>query len=374
MPENKLALRVSRELDNASRVAEILSEINDIREVNVLRARAQEIREYFDGIKGKEVEATRAHTIELQAQRRGGEILIEMKERGQLKQGRPRKSSNDLSFFTLESLELTFNDSSYWRRLARIPESDWEELLGRIEEIRRVGNALVAKETRKHLQKAKLAERGRLARLPPSLRVIPGDFTKLLSNGKLVSDNSVDMVFTDPLYDEKSLPLYTSVAEMASKKLREGGSLFVMSGQMYHNKIVRRLDDACSNGLQFNWIVGYILGLNYSNSIFPKEIMTAWKPILWYSKGGVLGGWHHDTIGPTPPDKTLDKLQQDVEGAEQLIERYTVESEMVLDPMCGTGTFGVACARLKRSFLGIDLDPANVLIAKGRIDEELAKR
>jgi site-specific DNA-methyltransferase (adenine-specific) len=43
------------------------------------------------------------------------------------------------------------------------------------------------------------------------------------------------------------------------------------------------------------------------------------------------------------------------------------EGGVVLDPFCGAGTTGIVCERLKRSFLGIELNPAYVEIAKRRI-------
>ena len=48
------------------------------------------------------------------------------------------------------------------------------------------------------------------------------------------------------------------------------------------------------------------------------------------------------------------------------------EGGTVLDPLCGTGTTGIVCERLRRSFLGIELNPAYVEIAKRRIRDARA--
>ncbi|MGD1074236.1 MAG: site-specific DNA-methyltransferase [Bryobacteraceae bacterium] len=45
------------------------------------------------------------------------------------------------------------------------------------------------------------------------------------------------------------------------------------------------------------------------------------------------------------------------------------EGGIVLDPFCGAGTTAIVCERLGRSFLGIELNPAYVEIAKRRIRE-----
>ena len=49
------------------------------------------------------------------------------------------------------------------------------------------------------------------------------------------------------------------------------------------------------------------------------------------------------------------------------------EGESVLDPYMGSGTTGVACVRLGRRFIGIEIDPGYFAIAKRRIQDELAK-
>ena len=44
----------------------------------------------------------------------------------------------------------------------------------------------------------------------------------------------------------------------------------------------------------------------------------------------------------------------------------------LLDPFMGSGTTGVACQRLGRSFIGIEIDPVYHAIAKRRIKAEPA--
>jgi len=53
---------------------------------------------------------------------------------------------------------------------------------------------------------------------------------------------------------------------------------------------------------------------------------------------------------------------------EYLIKTYTNKGETVLDFTMGSGTTGVACKNLVRSFIGIELDVSYFNIAKGRIN------
>jgi site-specific DNA-methyltransferase (adenine-specific) len=66
--------------------------------------------------------------------------------------------------------------------------------------------------------------------------------------------------------------------------------------------------------------------------------------------------------------KTVHPTQKPVALMEYLIKTYTNEGETVLDFTMGSGTTGVACANLKRDFIGIELDEKYFEIAKNRIE------
>jgi DNA modification methylase len=53
----------------------------------------------------------------------------------------------------------------------------------------------------------------------------------------------------------------------------------------------------------------------------------------------------------------------------KVLEEYTKESQSVMDPFMGSGTTGVACAKLGRKFIGIELEPNYFEIAVKRIDD-----
>ena len=56
---------------------------------------------------------------------------------------------------------------------------------------------------------------------------------------------------------------------------------------------------------------------------------------------------------------------------ETCIALTTKENDTVLDMFMGSGTTGVACKHLGRNFIGIDLDPDYVEIARERINKEM---
>ncbi len=59
-----------------------------------------------------------------------------------------------------------------------------------------------------------------------------------------------------------------------------------------------------------------------------------------------------------------------VELPERLIELYTFEDDLVLDPFMGSGSTLVAASRTKRRFVGYDLDPGYVELARARVEDE----
>lgn len=61
-----------------------------------------------------------------------------------------------------------------------------------------------------------------------------------------------------------------------------------------------------------------------------------------------------------------------VELPEQLIRLYTFKNDLVLDPFMGSGSALVAAAHLQRRYVGYDLDPSYVDIARRRVADELA--
>lgn len=85
-----------------------------------------------------------------------------------------------------------------------------------------------------------------------------------------------------------------------------------------------------------------------------------------------LGDMKHPTSlisVPKPhPSKMVHPTQKPVELLEELIKTYTDEYETVLDFTMGSGTTGVACKHLNRTFIGIELDERYFNIAKERIE------
>lgn len=76
------------------------------------------------------------------------------------------------------------------------------------------------------------------------------------------------------------------------------------------------------------------------------------------------------TIPPESARRVGHPAPFPVELPEQLIRLYTYEDDLVLDPFMGSGSTMVAASRLRRRYIGYDLDASYVEIARQRVATE----
>jgi site-specific DNA-methyltransferase (adenine-specific)/modification methylase len=74
------------------------------------------------------------------------------------------------------------------------------------------------------------------------------------------------------------------------------------------------------------------------------------------------------TIAQTNGERVNHPTQKPLELMKWCIEKLPDKTETILDPFMGSGTTGVACAKLGRKFIGIELEPKYFDIACKRIE------
>jgi len=70
-------------------------------------------------------------------------------------------------------------------------------------------------------------------------------------------------------------------------------------------------------------------------------------------------------------DKTVHPASFPIQLARRVIELFTHEGELVLDPFCGIGTTLLAAKQLNRNALGMDLNPKFIEFANQRLNQHL---
>ena len=97
--------------------------------------------------------------------------------------------------------------------------------------------------------------------------------------------------------------------------------------------------------------------------------VTAWAGrghAKWYA-GGKRGVYRHTV---NPPDRQGEHpTEKPWRLFAEILNDFTISSETILDPFMGSGTTGVACARLGRSFIGIEQDPKWFDLSCRRIEQ-----
>jgi 16S rRNA G966 N2-methylase RsmD len=203
-----------------------------------------------------------------------------------------------------------------------------------------------------------LAEKPALP-LPDGIKLPEGDFVEKSQD---IADKSVDLIFTDPLYNLKSLPLYQelSLAKIAERVLKDGGSLVTYCGQDYKCQIQQFMK---SSGLTPIWELGIIYNIGPYARIFKKQVLVTWKPLLWFVKGTEkrTSEYIEDSVVSTiPPSKELHDWEQSITAANHVISKLTFPNDCFM----GTGTVGIAAINLKRQFIGIEKDAEVFQIAR----------
>jgi len=188
-----------------------------------------------------------------------------------------------------------------------------------------------------------------------------GDF---IEQSQTIADNSIDLIFTDPPYDRKSIPLYEKLGELAQRVLKPGGSL-VTYIPTYELPTVLNL---LTTHLRYWWqfCIKHSGGHAHMKQRF---VFVYWKPLLWFVKGSIdVMDSIEDFIQSSPPKKALHPWQQSTVEAEHVISKLTISNnQIVFDPFMGSGTTGIATTKLKRKFIGIEKDPEMFEIARREI-------
>lgn len=231
----------------------------------------------------------------------------------------------------------------------------------------------------------------------PKIRLYNDDCISLM---KLIPNNSIDLVFADPPYFLSNNGITCQSGKMVSvnkgdwdkgkpiddvfifnynwlhechRILKPGGTIFI-SGTM-HN--IYTIGFALQkNGYKIlNDITWY--KVNPSPNLSCRFFVHSTETILWARKGSTPHYFNYELmkqIGDPFPNKQMHSLwkilppandektfgkhptQKPLKLLERIILSASKENDIVLDPFCGSSTTGVACIRLNRGYIGIDME------------------
>ena len=241
-------------------------------------------------------------------------------------------------------------------------------------------------------------------------KIVQGDCLKIMRE---IPDDSVDMTFADPPYnlgkkyehyeDNKETREYLAwcrkwLHEMV-RITRSTGSIFVINIPLWSIYFAQYLSEVAYFKA---WIAWDAMAAPRGRKLLPNHYAILWfvkdpKRYKFYDIryphprcrvcGELIadyGGKKHllHPFGPLVSDVWTDihrirhKVRRDehpcqlpVPLLERLILMATDEGDIVLDPFVGTGTTCVAAKRLGRQYIGIDIDPKYVEIARKNVEK-----
>ena len=185
--------------------------------------------------------------------------------------------------------------------------------------------------------------------------IVTGDAREL---AKRIPDESVDLIFTDPVYDR--IEDYRWLAETAARVLKPGSALLTFVG-------IKELPEAIEAlkipALPWRGMICWNL-LGPGNKRYGKAIDNgAW--LLW------LGGWPENYMpllwNSMPANDRAFHWQKSPILTARHIEDFTSASTCVLDPFTGGGTVPAVCKMLGRHYIAFEIDPTTAERARQRV-------
>ncbi|MFT4448675.1 DNA-methyltransferase [Bacillus subtilis] len=202
---------------------------------------------------------------------------------------------------------------------------------------------------------------------------------------RMISDQSVDMVITDPPYTTPTITAFgrqkiRNVADLSIQEtyikslksefdrvLKPNAPVFIFCDENYYPSIFRAF---------YDW--------NHTQMIvWDKNKIGMGKPfrkrheLLFYANRGSMdynrteGITHYPTVLNYKPvgQERVHGAQKPVDLVSDIIKGFSNEGDIVLDCFMGSGTTAVASLQNKRKYIGFELNPEFIEVANKRLKD-----
>ena len=184
-----------------------------------------------------------------------------------------------------------------------------------------------------------------------------------------IDDESVDLCLCDPPWGKASPKVCKGIAEVAARKLKDGGSLLVLVGGSYLPEVMDALSS--DKKLRYHWLLSCPLPQGSPASVSWLKIQTKVRLVLWYIKGTYDGSIISDYIDRPNSNSSTDKEFHEWAAPDdlvsELIRRFTDPGDVVGDFTVGGGTTAACSIFLGRRFIGSDIDEDAVKTTISRV-------
>lgn len=200
------------------------------------------------------------------------------------------------------------------------------------------------------------------------MKLYHGDCLELAN--KHLKDNSIDCIITDPPYIPKEIHCFDKLGQIAQRVLKPSGYCCFYTGKLNLAEVMSIL----SKYLDYYWqiIVQHYgsCGTNFNpQALHVRKVNTFYKPILVFQKPPFkqCPKYFDDVIKGSGIQKSLHPWQQSELELLQIVEAFSTIGGKILDPFLGSGTSAVVSKKLKRKFVGFDIDKNCIDATKNRL-------
>ena len=206
-------------------------------------------------------------------------------------------------------------------------------------------------------------------KLPDTISLIHADF---FDYEEQIEDNSIDMIFTDVPYISDFAEDIPPFMTIANRILKPGSALVMYLGHArlrdFFDGIRECEIEFGDDALQYYHIcalehTGHLAAMHHVGA------MNGFKPVLIAMKNPIHKPYqmYNDLIKGSGREKDAHDWQQSFPETLPLINAFSKPGDIILDPFCGAGSFGLAAKSCDRKYVGIDIVKENIEISKSRI-------
>jgi len=191
--------------------------------------------------------------------------------------------------------------------------------------------------------------------------IYTGDAREL---AKAIPDESVDLVFTDPVYDR--IDDYRWLAETAARVLKPDSACLAWCGIGYLPLALESL----SGNLAYRWqfAVMQMDGPTCPSKRFFHKGFNKWHTCLWFEKG--VGDPDRHIVDFVISKKETGNSHHWRKGKGSYLhwlDRFVGPEAVTFDPFTGGGTVPAVCKILGRNYIAFEIDPTTAQDARDRV-------
>lgn len=177
--------------------------------------------------------------------------------------------------------------------------------------------------------------------------IVTGDARQL---SERIPDESVDLIFTDPVYDR--MEDYEWLAQVAGRVLKPGGALLAFCG-------IGWLEDTLAalrrGGMPVRWPLPiYMPG--QTQRIHPR-VFNHWQCLLW-AGGDPVNAFVDLQVSLTSTLEGTHRWRKNPAVLRKYLQAFSAGGDVVLDLFAGGGGILATCKMLGRDYIAFELDPA----------------